>query len=83
MEETVYNPQKGRLETIDVEFTQENTTWFDTWVDSDDIHMITDYKGGILIKECNYTYPVWLYDCTRDEIGNDQKKAKKIRSHYV
>ena len=28
METTVYNPQKGRLETIDVEFTKDNTTWF-------------------------------------------------------
>lgn len=28
MECTVYNPQKGRLETLEVEFTQENTTWF-------------------------------------------------------
>lgn len=83
MEETVYNPQKGRLETIHVAYTKENTTWFDNWVDSEDIYMITDYKGGILIKECNYTYPVWLYDVTRDEIGNDQKKAKKIRAQYV
>ncbi len=29
MEVTVYNPQKGRLETIDMLFTDENTTWFD------------------------------------------------------
>jgi len=28
MEITVYNPQKGRLETIEIEFTDENTTWF-------------------------------------------------------
>ena len=25
---TVYNPQKGRLETLEVEFSAENTTWF-------------------------------------------------------
>lgn len=83
MEVTVYNPQKGRLETIDVEFTQENTTWFDNWVDSEDIYMITDFKGGILIKEYNYNYPVWIYDLTRDEVGNDQKKAKEIVSQHV
>jgi hypothetical protein len=29
MEMTVYNPQKGRLETIDTVLTEENTTWFD------------------------------------------------------
>jgi hypothetical protein len=83
MEVSVYNPQKGRLETIDVEFTQENTTWFDNWGDSEDIYMITDFEGGILIRECNYTYPVLVYDVTRAEIGYDQKKAKEIRSQYV
>ena len=83
MEETVYNPQKGRLETIHVEYTKQNTTWFDTWVDSEDIYMITDFKGGILIRECSYTYPVWLYDFTRAEIDYDQKKAKEITSQYV
>jgi hypothetical protein len=83
MEVSVYNPQKGRLETIDVEFTQENTTWFDNWGDSEDIYMITDFEGGILIRECNYTYPVLVYDVTRAEIGYDQKKVKEIRSQYV
>jgi len=29
----MHNPQKGRLETIDVEFTEENAAWFDTSVD--------------------------------------------------
>jgi hypothetical protein len=29
MQQTVYNPQKGRLETINVNFTDENTTCFD------------------------------------------------------
>jgi hypothetical protein len=50
MEMTVYNPQKGRFETIDVE--------------------ITDFKGGVIIKELGYGYPIWLYDVTRSEIGH-------------
>ncbi len=29
MEMRVYNPQKGRLETIGAVITDENTTWFD------------------------------------------------------
>ena len=29
MELTAYNPQKNRLETLEVEFTAENTTWFE------------------------------------------------------
>lgn len=83
MEETVYNPQKSRLETIQVEYTTENTTWFDDCVDSEDIYMITDFNGGILIKECNYTYPVWVYDVSRAEINYDQNKAKKIRAQCI
>ncbi len=83
MEETVYNPQKGRLETIHVEYTQENTTWFDDCMENQDIYMITDFDGGILIKECNYTYPVWVYDVSRDKINYDQKKAQEIRVQYI
>jgi len=83
MQVTVYNPQKGRLETIDAEFTHENTTWFDNCLNNEDIYMITDFQEGILIGECDYSYPVWVYDVTRAEIGYDQKKAKEIRSEYV
>ena len=83
MEMAVYNPQKGRLETIDAEITEKNTTWFDSCMDSEDIYMITDFKGGLIIKEYGYTYPTWIYDVTRAEIGNDQKKAKEIKNEYV
>ena len=55
MQQTVYNPQKGRLETINVNFTDENTTWFDDCEDSHGIFSITDLKGGILIKKADYT----------------------------
>ena len=82
MEMAVYNPQKSRLETIDAEFTGKNTTWFDCCTDNEDIYMITDFEGGLLIKECGYTYPTWIYDVTRAEIGYDQKKAKEIRDQY-
>ena len=82
MEMTVCNPQKGRLETIDAEITEKNTTWFDNCMDIEDIYMITDFKGGLIIKELAYTYPTWIYDVTRAEIGYDQKKAKEIRDRY-
>ena len=68
MEMTVYNPQKGRLETIDAECTDENTTWFDNGMVDEDIYMITDFGGGILIRELGYGHPVWIYDVSRDEI---------------
>lgn len=83
MEETVYNPQKGRLETIEVEYTKENTTWFDNNESRGDIYMITDFNGGMLIKECDYTYPVWAYNVSRAEINYDQDKAKEIKAQCV
>jgi hypothetical protein len=83
MEMTVYNPQKGRLETIDAEFTDENTTWFDTCKDDEDIYMITDFGGGILITECGYGRPVWIYDLSRDGIGYDQRKAQELKDSYA
>jgi hypothetical protein len=82
MEMTVCNPQKGRLETIDAEFTDENTTWFDNCMDDEDIYMITDFKGGILISEFGYGRPVWIYKVSRNEIGHDQRKAKELINLY-
>jgi hypothetical protein len=82
MEMRVYNPQKGRLERIDAEFTDENTTWFDNCMVDEDIYMVTDFGGGILISEFGYGRPVWIYDVSRAEIGHDQRKAMKLRDLY-
>ena len=56
-ETTIYNTLKGRLETVDFEFTSENTTWFD---DAEEylIYRIADAFGGLLIQETGYSYPV-------------------------
>ena len=83
MKETICNPQMGGLETIQVEYAKENTTWFDEYTNNQDIYRITDYKGGLLIKEYDYSYPVWVYDVSRSEINNDQKKAKEIRAQCI
>jgi len=82
MEITVCNPQKGRLQTVDVEFTKENTTWFDNCADAHDIYMITDIEGGLLIRECGHSYPFWIYDKSRAEIAYSRKKAAKLRRMY-
>ena len=82
MEMTVYNPQKGRLETIDVQITNENTTWFDNCKNQNDIYMITDIEGGLLIRENGYSYPLWIYDTSRAEIGYSRKKASELRYMY-
>lgn len=79
---TVYNPQKGRNETIAAVFTAANTTWFDTATDNRDIHKITDWKGDLLIGELNYTYPLLIYDVSRADIGYDPIRARSIRDRY-
>jgi hypothetical protein len=72
---TVYNPHKGRLETVDAVFTDENTTWFENCADDHDVSMITDFQGDILISEFGYSV-------SRADIGYDQRKAKELKRLY-
>ncbi len=81
MEITVYNPHKGRLETIAVE-SYNNTTWFDNCEDAHDIYMITDFEGGLLISEFGYSYLLHIYDVSRADIGNNRRKALEMRQKY-
>ena len=83
MEELIFNPHKGRLETINVEYNEENTTWFDDCSKSEDIYRLTDIKAGLLIKENNYSYPVLIYDVTRAAINYDTQEAKRLKEIYV
>lgn len=78
MEMTVYNPQKGRRETIDADLTDENTTWFDNCTSESDIYTITDFEGGLLIKQYGYSCPAWIYDISRADVGYNQKRAKRV-----
>jgi len=80
MECTVYNPQKGGLETLDVEFTAANTTWFDYGRNSS-VTMITDWGGGLLIKS-GFNYPTWVYDVSRADIGYSRKKARELMRQH-
>ena len=85
MEITIQNPQKGRMETIDVEFTDKNTTWFENCENDDDVrnvYKITDFKGCLLITEFGYRYPILIYDKSRKDIEYDKYKAYKLRSLY-
>jgi hypothetical protein len=84
METTVYNPPKGRLETINVVYTKENTTWFDNdGMTSHDIVTITDFDGGILIRTGDSSHSIWVYDLSRADIDYNHKKAQKLRDRYV
>jgi hypothetical protein len=82
MELTVYNPQKGRMETLDVEFTAENTTWFENRRNARTVSTITDFNGGLLIKKLDSTYPIWLYDISRADIDYSHKKAKVLMQQH-
>ena len=79
MEISICNSLKSSVEKIDIEFTKGNTTWFDTCENDNDIYMITDFNGGILIKEFGYSYPIWIDGETRASIAYDQQKAKKLK----
>ena len=74
---TIYNVSKGRLETVNFEFTDQNTTWFDN-VEGCEIYRIADAFGGILVQEAGYTYPVLIDDVSRSDIENDQFKASEL-----
>jgi len=79
MEQTVYNPQKGRLITIAITFTDKNTTWFDEADDTTDISLITDFKDGLVIADSSYSYPVLIHDVSRSDINHDSQKAKELK----
>ena len=83
MEQTVYNPQKGRLETIDIDFTHENTTWFDDYGNFEEIYTITDFQGGLIIGSRNYDYPILIYDASRSDINDDIKKALDLKRMFI
>jgi len=78
MELTVYNPQKGRLETLSVELTAENTTRFATCEKPGDIAMITDWGGDLLITGHGRDYPIRVYDTSRSQINHDLAQAKEL-----
>jgi hypothetical protein len=80
---TVYNPEKGRLETVAMELTPENTTWFDNCRASGDIAMITDFDGDLLVSENNRNYPVRIYNTSRESICCDRKKAKELLRRFL
>ncbi len=83
MHQTVYNPQKGRLETIDITLTDTNTTWFDAADDRSGVSLIADVEGGLLIGDGGYSYPVLIHDLTRSDINHDRKQAQELRRRYT
>jgi len=87
MELPVWNPQKGRYETlVDVVLTDKNTTWFVNLRSPKDVWWIADYKGGLLIQQQDYSYTIWIYDrymdISRAYVEFSSKKAKQLLRQY-
>ena len=74
---TIYNTAKGGYETVDFEFTSENTTWFDDG-ETFDVYRIADGFGGLLVQENGYAYPILFGDLSRADIGNNEQKALEL-----
>lgn len=78
MQMIIYNTAKQRLQTVNIEITEKNSTWFDDRSDADLIYRITDYEEGLLIKEDNYNYPVWIDGVSRADINHDPRRAEEL-----
>jgi hypothetical protein len=79
MEVTIYNFSKQRLETIDLQISEQNTTWFDDDAYDDDIEKITDFEGGLLISPRGYEYPLWIDGSSRAAIDFSSRKALALK----
>jgi len=80
---TIFNTLKSRLETVDFEISDKNTTWFDDYEKDHEVYMITDMNGGILISELGYTYPVWFGGISRADIGYGKQRATELKGSYT
>ena len=83
MEITVCNLAKSRLETIDINFTKDNTTWFEDSIENRGIKMLTDFDDCLLISEYNHDYPVLIYDVTRKDIDCNTHKALELKALHM
>ena len=83
MEITVCNIAKSRLETIDINITRDNTTWFEDSLENRGIRMMTDFEGSLLISAYNYDYPVLIYNATRKDIDCDIHKALELKESHI
>ena len=78
MKMTICNPQKGRLETLDITIDKTNTTWFDEGLEGDGLYLMADLDVGLLVQESGYSYPVLFYGLTRAKIDYNPQAAKTL-----
>ena len=83
MKMTICNIAKSRLETIDIDITVDNTTWFEDSSENKGIRMLTDFEGCLLVSEYNYDYPVLIYNITRKDIDCNIHKALELKQSHI
>jgi hypothetical protein len=83
MQITIYNSLKQRLEATVLKISEENTTWFEDESDDHDIHMITDFEGGLLISPRGYDYRLWIDASSRAAIKYSSQKALVLKALYI
>ncbi len=83
MEQAVYNPQQGRLETIDITFTDKNTTWFDEADNNTNVSLMAEFEDSLVIADSDYSYPILIYDISRSDINYDKQKAEELREMHI
>ena len=82
MEITTYNPDKGRLVTIQVHYTSANTTWFEQ-DELENVYSITDIDGDLLICEPGYRTPLLIQGLSRTDINHNRDKARELIRLYL
>jgi len=66
-----------------MELTADNTTWFDNCEKTDDIAMITDWNGDLLIASHGRDYPLRIYDASRSLVNYDLLQAKALQNQIL
>lgn len=77
MEISICNFATSRLETIYINITKDNTTWFEDITENRGVQMLTDTDGCLLIS--GYDYPVLICDVTRKDIDFNIHKALEVK----
>ncbi len=49
----------------------------------EEIYMVTDFEGGLIIDGYNYDYPILVYDISRSDINYDIKKVLDLQKTYT
>ena len=49
----------------------------------EEIYMVTDFEGGLIIGGYNYDYPILVYDISRSDINYAIKKVLDLQKTYT